>query len=124
MTLVDVSQWEMHNVVRDDGGLRTRQGFAQLKTPATGTVYVGAFSLLSPSTGEPWHYLFEQATATNVVTLRVYTEEFVEVFSYLIGVTQADPVITHAMVNRQLMVNSPAFSAPLYGLPGGGSSPR
>lgn len=120
MAIVDVSQWEMHNVVRDDGGLRTRQGFAQLKTPAAGTVYVGAFSLLSPSTGEPWHYLFEQATATNVVTLRVYTEEFVEVFSYLVGVTQADPVITHAMVNRQLMVNSPAFSAPLYGLPGGG----
>jgi hypothetical protein len=36
------------------------------------------------------------------------------------GVMQRDPVISHAVGNNQLFINSPAFSAPLYGIAGGG----
>lgn len=118
--LVNISQWELHNLQRDGAGLRTRLNFASVKTPTAGTVYVGAFSLQSPQTGDVWHYLIEQSTTTAAATLRVFTEEFYELFSVPLGVLGDTPVVTWAVTNRQLMVNSPDFSAPLFGVLGGG----
>lgn len=120
MTTVDVSGWELHNVLRKGRELRTRRALVQHKTPTTGTTYVGGFSIESPNTTEVWHYLFEQVTATGAVTLRCYTEEYLELWSHLLGVMQERPVITWGAQNAQVMVNSPSFSAPLYGLVGGG----
>jgi hypothetical protein len=111
--------WELQNVVRTPAGLRTRKSFASLATPTAGTAFVASFTVESPSTTEPWHYLVEQSTTTLACTLRVFTEEFVELFSFGLGALQ-DPVITWAMVNNQLMVSAPAFSATLFGMPGGG----
>jgi hypothetical protein len=66
------------------------------------------------------HYLFEQATATGIVTLRVMTENFVELFNFPLGQMQADPIITGDVVDNQIMFNSPSFSTPLFGYTGGG----
>lgn len=118
---VDVSSWEMHNVVKRGKDLRTRRALLSLKTPTGGTSYVGGFTQESPNTSEPWHHLFEQA-ADGTVTMRVYNEEMaVEIFSHPLGVMQKDPVISYGVQNMQMMINSPSFSAPLYALLGGGA---
>lgn len=118
MTIIDIRSWEMQNVVRDGTELRTRRGLVSTKTPTASNVFVGGFSIESPSTTEVWHYLFEQAQS--VVTLRVFTEEFLELFSFPLGPMQKNPIITYSVTNAQVMINSPSFSVPLYGLLGGG----
>lgn len=120
MATVDVSGWELHNMVATPSGLRTRKAFASLKTPTAGTTYVAGFTVENPSTSEPWHYLFEQTTSSGEVTLRVVTEEFIEMFSTYLGKLGNRPVITSGVVTNQLMIGSSTMSSPLYGLVGGG----
>jgi hypothetical protein len=117
---LDISKFELQNMVVTATGLRTRKGLVSLKTPTATTTFVAAFSVRSPRTTDVWHYLFEQ-DAGNFVTLRVFTEEFFELYSLALGVMQKQPVITWAEAYRQLMINSPAFGTPLYGLVGGGT---
>ena len=116
---LDLTKFELQNMVVTSTGLRTRRGLVSLKTPTASTTYVGAFSLRSPRTTDVWHYLFEQ-DAGGFVTVRVYTEEFFQIFSLALGVMQQQPVITWAEAYRQIMINSPAFGSALYGLVGGG----
>lgn len=117
---VDISTWELANIVRVSGGLRTRKGLVSVKTPTAGTVYVAGFTIESAMTSEPWHYLVEQSTTTSIATLRVYTEEFAELFSVDLGPLPVAPVITHGTQLNQIIINSPAFAGALYGLVGGG----
>jgi hypothetical protein len=117
---VDMSRWEKHNVVERDGALRTREGLVSIKTPTAGTVHVGSFSIESPFTGEVHQHLAERDTTTGVCTLRVFTEEFFELYSVNLGVVPPDVVITRAVTNNQVMVNGPALAVPLYGLAAGG----
>lgn len=117
--IVDVNTWEMHNVIKRGDQVWTRKGLMSVGTPTGGTSYVAGFTVESPFTTEPWHYLFEQDNNTNVVTMRVVTEELVEVFNLPLGVMQASPVITYALGSNQILINSPSLSAPLYGLAGG-----
>ena len=117
---INLAGSELHNMVIRKGALTSRRGLYSVKTPTAGHRFVGGFSVESPFTTEVWHYLFEQDTDSLQVTMNVYTEEFVFMFSVEIGVTIRNPVITHAVYNNQLMINSPSFSAPLYGVVGGG----
>lgn len=117
-----INNWEWHNLIRKNGEIFVRPGFFTVNSITGTTSYVGGFTVESPNTSEPWHYLFEQ-TDVGATTLRVFTEEFSEIFNLSLGVLPKRPVITHAVVNRQLMINSPAFSQPLYGLVGGGLIP-
>jgi len=117
---IDISNAELHNIVKRKGGLEVRKGLVGVKSVTAGTRYVGGFSVESPFTTEVWHYLFEQNTTTLETTMRVYTEDFLEMFSHGLGALDRNPVITHAVANNQIMINSPSFSAPLYGLVGGG----
>lgn len=96
-----------------------RPSLQTLKTPTASTAYVAAFSIESPTTTEVFHYLFEQA-AGGTVTLRVTTEEFVELFNQALGIMPPAPVVTWGISLNQVMINSPSFSAPLYGIVGGG----
>lgn len=116
---VDLSGWEKHNIVDDGaGGLMTRNVFANVLTLSGRCV--GAFSIRSPTTTEVWHYVFTQNTTTNSVTLTVYNEELVALFTYPLGVINDSPVISYAIVRNQIMISSPSFSTSLYGLVGGG----
>lgn len=121
MPMLDMRTWEMQNIAKSGDGLRTRKGIQYTKAPSGGTRFVGGFSSESPNTTEVWHYLFEQNTTTNVVTLRVFTEEFQELYSYVLGHLSKNPVITSSTTNRQILINSPAFSSPLYSVQGGGT---
>lgn len=120
---IDISNAELHNIVKRKGGLEVRKGLAYAAGVTFGSKYVGGFSVESPFTAEVWHYLFEQNTTTLETTMRVYTEDFLEMFTQPLGALDANPVITHAVYNNQIMVNSPSFSSPLYGLVGGGIIP-
>lgn len=114
---VDLRSFELHNIVKDGDGLRLRKTLRPHAQPVSG-VFIGGFTVESPFTTEPWHYLFEYVAG--LVTLRVYTEEYLEMFNYPLGVMQPDAVITWGVQNNQLMINSPSFSTPLYGVVGGG----
>lgn len=118
---VNVAPWELQNIVRErGGGLRTRRGLVSVKTPTAGTVFVDGRTIESAFTSEPWHYLTEQSTTTSVATLRVFTEEFFELFSLNLGPLPLSPIITHGVQSNQIVINSPSLSGAAYGLVGGG----
>lgn len=119
----DIASSELHNVVVIDGETRTRRGLRLVGSVTTDRVFVGSFSVESPFSSEVWHYLFEQVSLSLEVFVRVVTEEQGLLFSMSLGVCPADPVVTYAVVNNQLMVNSPSFPCPYYGLIGGGLIP-
>ncbi len=121
MTEVSIAEFELQNIVRDArGGLCTRKGLVSVKTPTAGTVFVDGRTIESVFTSEPWHYLIEQSTTTSIATLRVFTEEFYELFSLGLGPLPLSPVFSHGVQSNQVMLNSPSVSAALYGLVGGG----
>ncbi len=111
--------WELHNVMRTPKGLRTRRSLSFANISAVGSL-VGGFTVESPSTSEPWHYIFEQVAATLAVRLSVFTENLRVLYTLDLGPMQAMPVITKAVVNNQVGVSSPSFSSTLYGQVGGG----
>lgn len=119
--LINLSGAELHNVVIKNGRLMSRRGLYSVKTPTAGSRYVAGFSVESPFTTEVWHYLFEQDMNSLSVTMQVYTEDFVFMYRLALGVMPRNPIITHAVVNNNLMINSPSFSAPIYGWVGGGA---
>jgi hypothetical protein len=123
MLALDPKTAELHNLDVRDGRIAVRAGFASHATPQGSDVFVAGFTVENPRTTEPWHYLFEQNATTGVMTLRVYTEEFTQVFSMGLGTLAIDPVITWGVVNNQLFINSPSFSVPLYGVVGSGLIP-
>jgi hypothetical protein len=115
--IFDLGTFEWHNIARTSRGLRTRRALVAVSTLFPNAV--GGFTVEAASTTEPWHYILTQSTAGRV-TLTVTNESFATVYTQDLGVMQANPVVSWGVVNNQLMVNSPSFSAPLYGLPGGG----
>ena len=127
MSTISVSNFERHNVVNQSGRLSTRRGLAiSVSASAFGVTngeFVGGFSVLVPSTSETEHYLFVQDGQTGVVTMVVTDEEWIQRYRLQLGAHPSMPVFSHAMVNNQLMINSPSMSGPLYGLPGGGAMP-
>lgn len=119
----DPAAAELHNLVVRDAKVRTRRGLTSAKTPTAGSNYVAGFSVQSQSTTEFWHYLFEQSSTTSVVTLQVTDEEFGSIFSLPLGPMQARPIVTKSVALNQILINSPSFTGPLYGLVGGGLIP-
>lgn len=116
---VDINKFELHNMERQLGGvLKTRKAFLDFGLGAPGGTIIAGFSIESASTTEVWHYVFAQTDG--IVTLYVLTEEMQPLFDLPLGPMGPAPVITWGLTNNQVMVNSPSFSAPLYGLPGGG----
>lgn len=122
---IDISKWEKHNVVVDAlGRLWSRRRMLGAHRPILGdTQFVGGFSVRVPSSNEVMHYIFEQSFNTGAVTLFVVSEEFIELLRFPLGIMPSSPMFNWAMVNNQIMINSPSMSTPLYGLPGGGLMP-
>jgi len=120
---IELRDWEGHNTEILEGGLCVRRALkshAQASDLQASSVFAGGFSLEAPNTQEVWHYVFLQSTTTRVVTLYVCDEEFNVIYTYVVGQTQQNPVITYAVQNDQLMINSPHFRQALYGILGGG----
>jgi len=122
--IVDISKWEMHNVVRDGSGdIRTRRGFAATLDFVADDV-VASFSVENPKTSEVNWFFFMWSPTTGAVTLKVYDEgranSSAPLYTFPLGVMSRDVVITMAQSYGFLQFNSPSFSAPLFGFVGGG----
>jgi len=118
--LFDLANADLFNVVRRDGDLRVRGGYGSVNTPYVNNKYVYGFSVESPFTEEVWHYTFTRNVDSGLLICRVFNWQFVRMYELPIGYAPPDIVITHAITNNQILVNSPDFSAPLYGSVGGG----
>ena len=84
------------------------------------SVFVGGLSLEASNTTEIYHYLFLRSTITGIGYIYVTTEEFRTICTYTLGQIPVAPVITFAVQNRQILINSPDFTSAVYGLVGGG----
>jgi len=115
--MVSINGFELHNIVKKNGGYQVRDA---LFSHATIDNAIWGTSLEAANTGEVFHYILTRNTSTGIGTITVYTEEFVTVTSLAIGVIVADCTVTCAVSDRQLLINSPQFSYPIYGLVGGG----
>lgn len=120
MANIDLKTWENHNLEIIAGQLSVRRALNDHLNIGSGSAFVGGFSIESPNTSEIFHYVFSQNTNTRMVTLFVYTEEYSTLYSYDVGQMQLGPIITYAVQNDQVQINSPSFAAPLYGIVGGG----
>lgn len=127
MPNIDLSKFEKHNIVTDNQGrLWSRKGFVLLKKAVDVVAvsdFCGGFTVRVPSSNEVVHHVFTQTPVDGVVQMHVMTETFTLMYSVNLGPMPKKQVFTWAMVNNQIMINSPSMSSPLYGLPGGGLMP-
>lgn len=121
MALQKVDGWSKLNVYPlQSGELAARPGLRRVQDPDTGRKFVGGFSVLNPYTSEVWHYLFDVISATTTsLRLRIVDEDFVTWQEFLLGVNVDPRVITHAVVEGELVITSPDFDT-LWGLVGSG----
>jgi hypothetical protein len=123
MTLIDVRNWSKQNVYPlQSGEFAARPGLRRIATPDAGRIFVGGFTVQNPYTGDVAHYLFDVISAsTTQLRVRILDEDFV-VWQELGLQVNVDPrVITHAVVEGEIIISSPDFDT-LWGLVGSGLS--
>jgi len=121
MPLQNVSGWSKLNVYPlQSGQFAARPGLRRIHTPDAGRNFVGGFSVLNPYTSEIWHYLFDVVSAsTTALRLRIVDEDFVTWQEFPLGVNVDPRIITHAVVEGEIVITSPDFDT-VWGLIGSG----
>lgn len=121
MPLQNVNQWSKLNVYPlQSGEFAARPGLRRIYTPDSGRYFVGGFSVLNPYTSEVWHYVFDIVSAsTSSLRMRILDEDFVTWQEFYLGVNVDPRIITHAVVEGELLITSPDFDT-LWGLIGSG----
>jgi hypothetical protein len=119
MTVLDASKWGKLNVWRHPGGgLAVRPGMRRIYTPSAGSSIVAAFSVRTdfPGGGDVAHYVVTRhATGVHVLVLDENLDTFQD-FTW--SGTDIDPrAVTCAVVDQQIMINSPDLP-PLYTMVG------
>lgn len=121
MPLQNVNEWSKLNIYPlQSGQFAARPGLRRLHTPDAGRIFVGGFSVMNPYTSETWHYVFDIVSATTTgLRLSILDEDFL-VWQQFNCNADVDPrVITHAVVEGELIIASPDFDT-LWGLVGSG----
>lgn len=121
MTLVDMRGWNKLNLwPLASGEMAVRPGLRRVLAPDSARMFCGGFSVLNPFTGEVWSYVFDctsSVSANRDLRLRIYDEDW-QIFQTLSLNVNVDPrVVTHAVVEGQLLICSPDFPT-LFGLVG------
>jgi hypothetical protein len=121
MTAIDVDGLSKANLwPLPSGELAVRPGLRRVQSPDGSRIFVGGFSVLNPFTGECWSYVFDATSSTSTprdLRLRIYDEDW-QIFQALsLGVNVVPRVITHAVVEGQILIASPDFPT-LWGLVG------
>lgn len=120
---MDLSKWELHNLVRTPRGLKVRDALRtqvnsiDIRSPGA---FVAGFTAEAANTTEVFHYLLIRDTSDAQGYLYVTTEEYVTVAVLNVGAIPPKPTVTAAVQYQQILINSPDFSAAYYGLVGGG----
>ncbi len=121
MTTVDMRAWAKKDLwPLASGELAVRPGLHKVLAPDSGRIFCGGFSVLNPFTGECWSYVFDCTSSVSVnrdLRLRVYDEDFAIFQTLSLGVNANPRVITHAVVEGQILICSPDIPT-LWGLVG------
>lgn len=121
MTTVDMRGWTKKDVFPlSSGEIAVRPGLRRVLAPDASRVFVGGFSVLNPFTGEVWSYVFDCTSSVSVnrdLRLRVYDENWTIQQTLGLGLNVDPRVITHAVVEGQIIICSPDFPT-LWGLVG------
>lgn len=108
---------EKQNVYNDGN---TRAAFVAQTTVPSGYLYLAGFSVEGANTGEVYHYLLMRQSSTGIGYLKVYTEQWRQISSINVGRIPVKVNLSYALQNRQLIINSPELSYPLYSIVGAG----
>ena len=121
MPLQPVESWSKLNIYPlQSGEFAARPGLRRLHTPDVGRKFVGGFSVMNPYTSETWHYVFDIVSATTTaLRLNILDEDFVVWQQFNVNADVDPRVITHAVVEGELIIASPDFDT-LWGLVGSG----
>lgn len=121
--LVDARAWWKLNVFPlPSGETAARPGLRRIYTPDANRMLCGGFTVLNSYTGEVWHYVFDITSSVSSprdLRLRILDEDL-QIFQSLSLNVNVDPrVITHAVVEGEILICSPDFPT-LFGLVGSG----
>ena len=119
MTVIDATRWAKVNLWRHPSGeLCVRPGLRRVHAPVSGRVFVGGFSVQNSYTREVWHYVFDVADSARLdLKLRVLDETFQVWQVFSVNSDVMPRVITHAVVEGQLLICSPDFPT-IFGIVG------
>lgn len=119
----DVSGWSKRNVWRlPSGEMCVRPGMRKLALPSDNRMFCGGFSIRNEFNGEVWHYLFDvniNTQGSRAPKLTIVDEDFVTFQVVSLTTNRIPRVVTPAVVQGQILLNSPDLR-PLWGLVGSG----
>lgn len=122
MTVINATKWGKFNIARHPGGgLAVRPGLRRIYTPGTGQRIVAAFTVRDdfPGGGDVTHYVVTRHATAGVHVL-VLDENFDTFQDFTWSGTDMDPrAVTCAVVDQQMMINSPDLP-PLFSVVGVG----
>jgi hypothetical protein len=121
MPINDVSGWSKLNVwPLASGELAVRPGLRRIHTPDSTYAFVGGFSVQNPYTGEVWHYILDVVSASKTgLRIKILDEDFATFQTFDLRADVDPRVVTHAVVEGELLICSPDFDT-LWGLVGSG----
>jgi hypothetical protein len=97
-----------------------RPGLRKIYSAVSARKIVGGFSVLSPYTGDTWHYIVDVATSGALdCKIRVVDEGFNAIQTLSLNADISPRVVTHAINRDQLFIASPDFPT-VWGWVGGG----
>lgn len=117
---IDLMQWNKRNLaINGAGEVGVRPGLRKVLDVPSGRKFIDGFSVRNPSTEETIHYLTTVATANDAeARIEVYDEEFQIIQRLPLNSIGEPRVVTHAVINGQILITSPDFSA-VWGVVGG-----
>jgi hypothetical protein len=118
---LDARTWHTVNVWRlPSGEPCVRPGLRRLYTPEAGRELVGGFSVHNSYVDEVWHYVFDVADSGSLdLRLRILDGEMETFQVFPIASDMRPRIITHAVVEGQILICSPDFPT-IFGLVGSG----
>lgn len=118
--VVDTNTWSKRDMWRlSSGEMAVRPGLRKLYS-RTDRKFVGGFSVRNEYIDEVIHYIFDVDDDDDTgLRLTIYDENFERRFIYEVGTNGVPRVITHAVIQGQILICSPDFPT-IWGLVGAG----
>lgn len=112
---------ELHNCVVEDGEVCARPGYQTVATLLSAVVF--GFTLNVGSIDDVNHYVISRIPSSGDGYCTVYSEQFRQLYQVNLGKIPENPAVYYGVQNNQIVINSPHFNYPLYGIVGGGLVP-
>jgi hypothetical protein len=119
--MIDLGDFELHNLQARDGALYVRDALRSHVTATSlhaSSEFFGGFSLRAPNTSEIYHYFFLRVPSTLDGYCYITDEEYSVFTSTALGRVPDGAYVTYAQQGNQVLVNSPHLSSAFYGIVG------